>query len=216
MPVATTAAMTSFVSSSALFVVVVLFVDLLGSAAATAAEFKSNSIRAFSEQDAASQQRRPPCVDRSPEARQRDADVVLSGTVQELEADHAVRHTGGNAVSTWRARVRVKRIIKGDSLVADILRRQRSRQSDDAQSPSTSGSSEDDVWIGGLGDWRICKSHVRVHDTRIFLTKVVNGELRLNSSIVRVTLDNFDMADAIVQSKFICIRPTCRAIACTI
>ena len=129
------------------------------------------------------------CVDRPLAVRHRDADVILSGIVLRLDREHRVRHDAEHA-PTWRARVRVKRVIKGVDIIARL-----------ADSDVISGSSS--VWIVGIGDPAICASMVRLQDTRIFLSKLSrDGELRLNSSVIRVTLGNLDLVDSVVHSEF--------------
>ena len=129
------------------------------------------------------------CVDRPLAVRQRDADVILSGVVFRLDPEHSVRHGAGHVVSTWRARVRVKRVIKGVDIIARL-----------ADTDVISGASS--VWIVGIGDPAICTSTVRLQDTKIFLSKLTSDEeLRLNSSVIRVTLGNLDLVDSVVHSE---------------
>ncbi|GFW86498.1 ntA domain-containing protein [Trichonephila clavipes] len=74
--------------------------------------------------------------------------------------------------STYRGVVKVKRVVKGDSSFSDNT-----------------------VIVEGFGDPNICHSDVRERDTRIFLVSLLdNGHLRLNSSVVRVTVSNLDKA----------------------
>ncbi|KAG8193220.1 hypothetical protein JTE90_005567 [Oedothorax gibbosus] len=71
---------------------------------------------------------------------------------------------------TYRGVVKVKRVVKGDSNFADNT-----------------------VIVEGFGDPNICNSDVRERDTRIFLVRQLDsGHLRLNSSVVRVTVSNLD------------------------
>ncbi|KAF8794354.1 Agrin like protein [Argiope bruennichi] len=76
--------------------------------------------------------------------------------------------------ATYRGVVKVKRVVKGDTSFADNT-----------------------VIVEGFGDPNICHSDVRERDTRIFLVSLLdNGHLRLNSSVVRVTVSNLDKAVA--------------------
>ena len=57
------------------------------------------------------------------------------------------------------------------------------------------------VVVNGFGDSQICDSQVQRHDTRIFMVNRDGSELKLNSSIVKVTLNNLDHVDAIVKGQ---------------
>ena len=60
------------------------------------------------------------------------------------------------------------------------------------------------VMVDGIGDPHICKSKARKYDTRIFmLNKNGNGELKLNGSLVRLTLHNLEVADAAVKGRYL-------------
>ncbi|GFT11739.1 ntA domain-containing protein [Nephila pilipes] len=81
--------------------------------------------------------------------------------------------------TTYRGVVKVKRVVKGDSSFSDNT-----------------------VIVEGFGDPTICHSDVRERDTRIFLVSLLeNGHLRLNSSVVRVTVSNLDKAVEAVRGK---------------
>ncbi|GIX75524.1 ntA domain-containing protein [Caerostris extrusa] len=81
--------------------------------------------------------------------------------------------------ATYRGVVKVKRVVKGDSSFSDNT-----------------------VIVEGFGDPNICHSDVRERDTRIFLVTLLdNGHLRLNSSVVRVTVSNLDKAVAAVKGE---------------
>jgi len=59
------------------------------------------------------------------------------------------------------------------------------------------------VLVAGIGDISICNSEARKYDTRIFLvSKSNNGQLRLNSSLVRISLSNIERTEAIVNGNF--------------
>ncbi|GBM94916.1 hypothetical protein AVEN_232221-1 [Araneus ventricosus] len=81
--------------------------------------------------------------------------------------------------ATYRGVVKVKRVVKGDTTFADNT-----------------------VIVEGFGDPNICHSDVRERDTRIFMVSLLdNGHLRLNSSVVRVTVSNLDKAVAAVKGS---------------
>ncbi|XP_067139289.1 agrin-like isoform X1 [Centruroides vittatus] len=111
------------------------------------------------------------CNEEKLEKREEIANVVFTGTVKTLyrrpRADF------------YRGAVRVKRVLKGDSNLAENV-----------------------VMIDGFGNPRLCYSDVRENDTRIFLVnRGRNGHLQLNSSLVRVSVHNLDRAMAAVRNK---------------
>ena len=64
--------------------------------------------------------------------------------------------------------------------------------------------------VDGIGDPHICHSTARRYDSRIFLLNkaesaeaAAEGELKLNSSLVRLTLRNLEIADAAVKGEFL-------------
>ncbi|GFQ80978.1 ntA domain-containing protein [Trichonephila clavata] len=82
-------------------------------------------------------------------------------------------------LTTYRGVVKVKRVVKGDTSFSDNT-----------------------VIVEGFGDPNICHSDVRERDTRIFLVSLLdNGHLRLNSSVVRVTVSNLDKAVEAVRGN---------------
>ena len=60
------------------------------------------------------------------------------------------------------------------------------------------------VLVGGIGDRAICNSEARKYDTRIFLvSRANNGQLRLNSSLVRISLNNIELTEAAVNGNLL-------------
>lgn len=120
------------------------------------------------------------------QVREEHANVILTGTVRGVFPDW--EHP-----NMQKAQVEVKRVIKGDNVINSLpgvnpykpwMRRV--------------------VMIDGIGDPHICHSKARRYDTKIFLlNKAKNGELKLNSSLVRLTLSNLEMADAAVKGKLV-------------
>jgi len=148
---------------------------------------KSNSIQAFLELEAA----RRSCVDKPLEVRERQADAIFSGTVRDVDP------AGGSSGSLRRAVVAVKRIIKGDRVVDGAARAHLS-----VSGAHRGGPGRPLVVVDGIGDPRICMSTARKYDTRIFLVRDDgHGNLVLNSSLVRLTLNNIDHAEAVVRSQ---------------
>ncbi|XP_054715535.1 agrin-like [Uloborus diversus] len=77
----------------------------------------------------------------------------------------------------YRGIVKVKRVFKGDASFADNT-----------------------VIVEGFGNENLCNSDVRERDTRIFLVSISkNGHLRLNSSVVRVTVSNLERTVSAVR-----------------
>jgi len=125
------------------------------------------------------------CTESKPlEAREEQANVIFTGTIRGLYGDRD--HPG-----LRKAEVEVKRVMKGHDIVDTLP-----------------GAWTNSVWkkkmvtVAGIDDSDICDSNVREYDTRIFLMNIgSNGELRLNSSLLRLTLNNIDHADAAVKGK---------------
>lgn len=118
------------------------------------------------------------------ERREEEANVIFTGTVKALYDDYY--HPG-----TYKGEVEIKRVFKGENEIS-ILGGLRGPVNFYRQK----------VIVEGLGDPDICFSDVRRYDTRIFMvTKMSNGELKLNSSLMRVTLNNLEKADAAVKGK---------------
>ena len=88
----------------------------------------------------------------------------------------------------YKGEVEIKRVFKGDNVISAM--------------PAQFIHRHKMVMVDGFGDPHICESKVLMHDTRIFLlSKAANGDLKLNSSVVRVTLNNLNRADAAVAGK---------------
>lgn len=121
------------------------------------------------------------CQDSPVEMRARNASVIFSGTVRDLEPN--LEDAG-----TQKATVEIKRILKGSQVIGRL--------------PLTlfPGDGRRYVIVEGIGSSRICKSFVRKHDTRIFLVdKGLNGQLTLNSSLERITLENINRIDFVIK-----------------
>lgn len=116
------------------------------------------------------------CTDMKMSLRRRvqRADIVLAGTVLDVLPEP----TG----YTKQARIKLKRVLKGGHLM-----------------PNSSA-----IWyIGGLNDPVFCQSRVRVRDSRLFLLSRQNdASLRLNSSVLRVSLRLLDKVGAYVRGRF--------------
>jgi len=90
------------------------------------------------------------------------------------------------------ANVEIKRVIKG----SEVLLRGRRSFNGVGQRPR--------VLVAGIGDRDICNSEARKYDTRIFLVSRSNiGQLRLNSSLVRISLSNIERTEAAVNGTLL-------------
>ncbi|XP_014668342.1 PREDICTED: agrin-like, partial [Priapulus caudatus] len=110
------------------------------------------------------------------ERREEQANIVLTGTVGKLYGDPA----GGK----YMCEVEVKRVFKGRGDVLNLLE----------------GPQHNTIMIGGFGNPALCHSDVRERDTRIFLLAKDGKSLSLNSSLVRMTLNNLKHSEAAVEA----------------
>ncbi|XP_020018063.2 agrin isoform X3 [Castor canadensis] len=126
------------------------------------------------------------CPERALERREEEANVVLTGTVEEILNVDPVQHT-------YSCKVRVWRYLKGKDVVA--------------QESLMDGSNK--VVISGFGDPLICDNQVSTGDTRIFFVNPAppylwpahKNELMLNSSLMRITLRNLEEVEFCVEDK---------------
>uniref|UniRef100_A0A8C9P9Z1 Agrin n=1 Tax=Spermophilus dauricus TaxID=99837 RepID=A0A8C9P9Z1_SPEDA len=115
-----------------------------------------------------------------------EANVVLTGTVEEILNVDPVQHT-------YSCKVRVWRYLKGKDVVS--------------QESLLDGGNK--VVIGGFGDPLICDNQVSTGDTRIFFVNPAppylwpahKNELMLNSSLMRITLRNLEEVEFCVEDK---------------
>ncbi|XP_077787491.1 agrin isoform X2 [Podarcis muralis] len=126
------------------------------------------------------------CPERELERREEEANVVLTGTVEEIVNVDPVHQT-------YSCKVRVWRYLKGKEVVThEIL---------------LEGGNK--VMIGGFGDPLICDNQVSTGDTRIFFVNPAphymwpahKNELMLNSSLMRITLRNLEEVEHCVEDK---------------
>ncbi|XP_067329099.1 agrin isoform X4 [Anolis sagrei] len=122
--------------------------------------------------------------ERELERREEEANVVLTGTVEEILNVDPVHQT-------YSCKVRVWRYLKGKEVVThEIL---------------LDGGNK--VVIGGFGDPTICDNQVSTGDTRIFFVNPAphymwpahKNELMLNSSLMRITLRNLEEVEHCVE-----------------
>ena len=132
---------------------------------------------------------RPHCTDVQIEEATKMADVVVSGKVVKLMQDEA--HST-NQLHLQKGEIEIKRVFKGEEVVDKMAEVIPGRMRPHKM-----------VMVEGFGDPVICHNKVRERDTKIFLLKPNgNGELKLNSSVVTLTLRNLDYVDAVVHSEY--------------
>uniref|UniRef100_A0AAQ5XYA9 Agrin n=1 Tax=Amphiprion ocellaris TaxID=80972 RepID=A0AAQ5XYA9_AMPOC len=126
------------------------------------------------------------CPEKNLEDREEEANIVLTGTVDEIINMDPVHNT-------YSCKVRVWRYLKGKSNVnREIL---------------LDGGNR--VMIGGFGNPGICDNQVATGDTRIFFLNPASesmgpehkNELMLNSSLMRITLRNLEDVEHCVEDK---------------
>uniref|UniRef100_A0AAX7SET4 Agrin n=1 Tax=Astatotilapia calliptera TaxID=8154 RepID=A0AAX7SET4_ASTCA len=126
------------------------------------------------------------CPEKELEDREEEANIVLTGTVDEIINKDPVHNN-------YSCKVRVWRYLKGKSSVnREIL---------------LDGGNK--VMIGGFGNPGICDNQVSVGDTRIFFLNPApdymrpehRNELMLNSSLMRITLRNLEAVEHCVEGK---------------
>nr|XP_060482333.1 agrin-like isoform X4 [Panthera onca]XP_060482334.1 agrin-like isoform X4 [Panthera onca] len=132
------------------------------------------------------------CPERALERREEEANVVLTGTVEEILNVDPVQHT-------YSCKVRVWRYLKGKHMVT--------------QESLLDGGNK--VVIGGFGDPLICDNQVSTGDTRIFFVNPAppylwpahKNELMLNSSLMRITLRNLEEVEHCVEGAALLSQP---------
>uniref|UniRef100_A0AAY4E4W4 Agrin n=1 Tax=Denticeps clupeoides TaxID=299321 RepID=A0AAY4E4W4_9TELE len=124
------------------------------------------------------------CSEKALQRREEEANVVLTGTVEEIMNMDPVHNT-------YSCKVRVWRYLKGKTMVnGEVL---------------LDGGNK--VMIGGFGDPGICDNQVSTGDTRIFFVNLAprymwpahKNELMLNSSLMRITLRNLEEVENYVE-----------------
>uniref|UniRef100_A0A452IZX2 Agrin n=1 Tax=Gopherus agassizii TaxID=38772 RepID=A0A452IZX2_9SAUR len=129
------------------------------------------------------------CPERELERREEEANVVLTGTVEEIMNMDPVHHT-------YSCKVRVWRYLKGKDIVTHKI--------------LLDGGNK--VVISGFGDPLICDNQVSTGDTRIFFVNPAphylwpehKNELMLNSSLMRITLRNLEEVEHCVEGEAVC------------
>ncbi|XP_066528464.1 agrin [Hoplias malabaricus] len=127
------------------------------------------------------------CPEKNLEEREEEANIVLTGTVEEIMNMDPVHNTYSCKVRVWRY-LKGKKMVNGEVLL--------------------DGGNK--VMIGGFGDPDICDNQVATGDTRIFFVNLMpqysnnpahKNELMLNSSLMRITLRNLEEVELCVEDK---------------
>lgn len=110
------------------------------------------------------------------EKREKEADLVFTGTIERIKRNPSLKLANG----WYRANVRVKQVIKGNAKLEGTK-----------------------VIVEGFGSKKICESDGKVKDTRIFLVNEgINGRLRLNSSLIKINLENLKKIVQAAKCKY--------------
>ncbi|XP_038062195.1 agrin-like [Patiria miniata] len=127
---------------------------------------------------------RPKCTDAQPlEQRTELANVIVSGYVGKVMRKPRTLQ--------YNCEVQIVRIFKGEETVHNGI--------SPPMDPQTN-----QIMVTGFGDPAICDNAAHVGDVKLLLLdRDRNGFLRLNSSLVRITLGNLDMTNAFVKGKFL-------------
>lgn len=120
--------------------------------------------------------------------RNKMADVIVSGTVQQLMDDEAHSSNGHRML---KGKIQIHRIFKGEQVIKKIA----------TVTPGLFRPLQT-VMVEGFGDDHICDNMVKERQNKIFML-VPNGnkDLKLNSSILPLTINALDHVDAVVKGK---------------
>lgn len=117
------------------------------------------------------------CFQKSLEEQEEEASIIFTGTVHAIYPHR--KHFGQT-----KAHVEVKRILKG-RLVEE----------------GNPGGLHTIVIVDGLDNPKICHSSAKQFDTRIFFVNGNGNELKLSSSLIRITPSNLEQVEAAVKGK---------------
>ena len=114
---------------------------------------------------------RPECRDKGPRRTEELPPIVATGFVEQLYPN--------DGDDTYSASVLIKRVLRGHSSLENNR-----------------------VTIGGFGAQGLCYANARKRDTWIFLLNPVSdGFLRLNNTLLKVTLPNLDRMNALIRGS---------------
>jgi coxsackievirus/adenovirus receptor len=108
------------------------------------------------------------------------------------DPDNGYQRDGVHPV--YKGEVEIKRVFKGDDVVNQLA----SILVDPVRTHKM-------IMVEGFGDPSICENQVHVADTKIFLLNRngYNGALKLNSSILPITLSNLAYTEAVVKGQLV-------------
>ncbi|XP_076085746.1 agrin-like isoform X7 [Mytilus galloprovincialis] len=125
------------------------------------------------------------CIEKSLEAREEEARIVVTATVKNLMLD--TKHPG-----MVMGEVEIKRVFKGGAILNNFIKPTRNR--------IRHRRLHQRIQVEGFRDPKICDSDIRRSDTRILLlNENGDGHLKLNSSVLRINMINLDYTSAVVK-----------------
>ena len=143
-----------------------------------------NIIKPFKSDDRAKEE----CKEESIEVREKKASVIISAKVLNLMLDP-------NANDLSIAKVQIKRVFKGSDIIHAVADERPNMVSEDSYNKM--------IAIHGIGEGSICESSVNRGDTRIFMLKLEYfGNLRISSSVIRISAYTLDRTNAAVKGKW--------------
>ncbi|XP_059142474.1 agrin-like, partial [Physella acuta] len=126
------------------------------------------------------------CKDLNLEQATAMASVVVSGTVKKVMYDH---DNSLNETRMFAGQIEIKRVFKGEDEVDRV-----------AKDVRGTFRVYKNVVVEGFGDPKICQNLVKERETKIFMLNLSDdGQLKLNSSIIPLTLNFLDYVDAVVH-----------------
>ena len=176
-------------------------------------------------------QRHKRCYEHTLEQREEQANVVVTGTVRELfydyrhpgeyKAELEVKRIfkGANTIPNYAGDLRYRRTLGRGNRQHDYYQNGgiTSRGSDYDETGAHNNNPDyrtPMIIVDGIGDPNICNSKVRRHDTKIFLlsrsdppndlySRTVGADgLRLNSSVLSITVNHLAHAESAVKSEY--------------
>ena len=128
------------------------------------------------------------CIKESIEVREKRASVIITAKVLNLMSD-----PNDNDLSI--AKVQIKRVFKGSDIIHAVAEERPNMVSEDSYNKV--------IAIHDIGDSSICESSVNIGDTRIFMLKLEYfGNLRISSSVIRISAYSLDRTNAAVKGKW--------------
>ncbi|KAK3104685.1 hypothetical protein FSP39_007729 [Pinctada imbricata] len=93
-------------------------------------------------------------------------------------------------IGMYKGEVEIRRVVKGKAKLEKFV---------NGFEPT---SKKEIIMVEGFGDTHICESDVRVKDTRILMLNMgEDGAMKLNSSIIRININNLERIDKAVNGE---------------